>query len=126
MEVLGLTQFAGFLNSVLAYLPNVVVAVLILVVAVIISDISEKVIRTGVEGIRVGYGELIGTIVRWSIWIFAILAILYQLNVAPGLIQTLLSGVIGLIIIAGGIAFGLGGKDVAAEILNGIKKNIKK
>lgn len=126
VEILGLTQFAGFINGVLTYLPNVVVAALILVVASIIADISEKVIRAGVEGMRVGYGELAGVIVRWSIWVFAILAILYQLNVATALIQTLLSGIIGLIVLAGGIAFGLGGKETAADILDGLRKKIRK
>lgn len=126
VEILGLTQFAAFVNSVLVYLPNVVVAALILVVASIIADIAEKVIRAGVEGMRVGYGELAGVIVRWSIWVFAILAILYQLNVAAALIQTLLSGVIGLIVLAGGIAFGLGGKETAADILEGLRRRIRK
>ncbi len=126
VEILGLTQFAAFVNSVLIYLPNVVVAALILVVASIIADIAEKVIRAGVEGMRVGYGELAGVIVRWSIWVFAILAILYQLNVAAALIQTLLSGIIGLIVLAGGIAFGLGGKETAADILDGLRRRIRK
>jgi hypothetical protein len=126
VEILGLTQFGIFLTSVLAYLPNVVVAVLIFVVAVIIADILEKVVRAAVEGVRVGYGNLVGIIVRWSIWIFAIFAILYQLRVAPGLIQTLLSGIVGLIVIAGGIAFGLGGKDVATEILQELRRKLQR
>lgn len=126
VEILGLSQFAGFINSVLVYLPNVVVAVLILVVAAIIADISEKVLRAAVEGIRVGYGELSGAIARWSIWIFAILAILYQLKIAPALIQTLFSGIVALLVVAGGLAFGLGGKDAAADVVAGLRRRFKK
>lgn len=125
VQVLGFQQFAGFLTSVLNYLPNVIVAVLILVVAAIIADILEKIVRAAVEGAKVGYGNIAATIVRWSIWVFAILAILYQLRIAPGLIQILLQGVVALIVIAAGLAFGLGGKDVAAEILQNIKRKLQ-
>lgn len=121
VEVLGLVQFADFLSDVLSYLPNVIVAVLILVVAVLIADFMEKIVRAAVEGAKVGYGNLVGSIVRWSIWIFAVFAILYQLRIASELIQTLLTGIIGLIVIAGGIAFGLGGKEAAADIIKGVK-----
>lgn len=125
VEILGLVAFAGFLNNVLAYLPNVLVAVFIFVVAVIIADILEKVVRATVESISIGYGHLAGVIVRWSIWIFAFLAILVQLKITPSLIQTLLTGLVALIALAGGIAFGLGGKDVAGEIVRDLYKKLK-
>lgn len=126
VEILGFVQLTVFLNSVLAFLPNVLVAALIFVIAVIIADILEKVVRAAVEGIKVGYGQLVGAIVKWSIWIFAILAILVQLRVAPTLIQTLLTGVVALIVIAAGLAFGLGGKDMATGILQNLKRKIEK
>lgn len=125
VEILGLIQFADFLSKVLAYLPNVVVAALIFVVAVIIANIAEKIVRAGVESARVGYGSMAGAIVRWSIWIFAILAILMQLKIASELILTLFTGFVAMLTIAGGIAFGLGGKDVAAGILENLKKKLK-
>lgn len=125
VEVLGLIQFADFLSNVLEYLPNVIVAVLIFVVAVIISDILEKIVRAAVESTKVGFGDLAGSIVRWSIWVFAIIAILYQLDIGKELISTLLNGIIALIVIAGGIAFGLGGKDAAGEAINTIRKKFR-
>ena len=125
VEVLGFSQFALFLSRVLGYLPNVIVAALIFVVAVIVADILEKIVRAAVESTKVGYGQAVGAVVKWSIWVFAILAMLYQLRVAPALIQTLLTGIIGLIVIAGGLAFGLGGKEIAAEILQGIRRKLR-
>ena len=125
VEILGSVQFADFLKSVLGYLPNIIVAALIFVVAVIIADFTEKIVRAGVESVKVGYGHLVGIIVRWSIWIFAILAILIQLKVAPTLIQTFVMGLVGLVAIAGGIAFGLGGKDLAAELLQDLHRKFK-
>lgn len=126
VEVLGFTEFAIFLTSVLNYLPNVVVAALIFVVAVIITDLLDKVIRAAVESVKVGYGGVVGIIVRWSIWIFAVLAILYQLGIAPVLIDRLFTGIIGFIVLAAGLAFGLGGKDVAGDILRDLKHKVEK
>src|SRR3989344_1210490 len=125
VEILGLTEFADFLKNVLAYLPNVIVAALIFVVTVIVVDIVEKVVRASVESIKVGYGHMVSVVVRWSIWIFALLAILMQLRITPALIQTLFTGLVALIVIAGGIAFGLGGKDVAGEIVRDLYKKLK-
>lgn len=123
-EILGLTQFAGLLQSILGYLPNVVVAVLVFVVAVIVAEVLEKIIRAVIEGVKVGYGSLVGAIIKWSIWIFAILLILDQLKIGSDLIRILFAGIVSMLAIAGGIAFGLGGKDTAAEILRDIKQKI--
>ncbi|MBI4138039.1 MAG: hypothetical protein HY482_00390 [Candidatus Wildermuthbacteria bacterium] len=125
VEVLGLAQLAGFIRDALAYLPNVLVAALIFVVTVIITDIVEKVLRAAVESTQVGYGHIVGVIVRWSMWIFAAIAILTQLGIAPGLLQTLFTGLVALVVIAGGLAFGLAGKDVAGEILRDLGKKFK-
>ena len=126
--VLG-APFAAFkdlLGSILGYLPNVVVAALIFVVAVIIADILEKVVRAAVEGIRVGYGHLVGVIIKWAVWIFAILAILQQLRFeAAGWVFELIKIVFVGIVAMLAIAFGLGGKDVAAEIAQDLKKKLK-
>lgn len=125
-DILGLLVFAGILKDILAYLPNVVVSVLILVAAVIVVDIVEKIIRAAVEGIKVGYGHLVSTIVKWSIWVFAILAILQQLGLEAAnwgfrLIEYTFIGIVAIF----AIAFGLGGKEVATEILQDLRKKLK-
>jgi len=126
VEILGLDQFANFLREVLTYLPNVIVAVLIFVVAVIIADIIEKVVRASAESVKIGYGKMAGAIVKWAIWIFAIMLILMQLGIGRELIHTLFIGFVGLVAIGGGIAFGLGGKDLAREALQTLRDKIKK
>jgi len=126
VEILGLVEFVGFLKSILAYLPNVIVAVLILVVTVIVVDIVEKIVRAVVEGIKVGYGHLVSTIIKWSIWIFAILAILQQLRfeAASWIFELIKIAFVGIVAMAA-IAFGLGGKEVAAEILQDLRKKLR-
>ena len=125
VEILGLVQFAGFVKNVLAYLPNVIVAALIFVVTVIVVDIVEKVVRAAVEGVKVGYGHFVSAIIKWSIWIFAVLAILHQLGIARSFMETLFTGFVAMLVIAIGISFGLGGKEVAAEILRDLRNKLK-
>jgi hypothetical protein len=126
VQILGLFQFAVLITNVLNYLPNVIIAVLIFVVTVIIVDILEKIVRTTIEGSKVGYGRLAGSIVKWSIWVFAILIILYQLGVAQPFMTDLFRGVVVMIVISVGLAFGLGGRDVAAEVIRDLKEKLEK
>lgn len=121
VEILGLTQFAIFLRAIVGWLPNLVVAAAIFVVAVIVADISEKLVRAIVGKMNVSYVKLIGGIVKWAIWIFAILAILSQLGVAKDIVQILVTGFVALIVISCSIAFGLGGRDLAKDILENFR-----
>lgn len=129
VDILHLAQFGGILTQVLNYLPNVVVAALIFVVAVIISDIIEKVIRVTVERMRIGHGYLAASIVRWAIWIFTIFLILDQLLPNSVLIQTLYMaivwGIVGALALGSAIAIGLGGKEAAAEFINDTWKKMQ-
>lgn len=125
VSILGWKQFAFLLESVVGYIPNVIVAALIFVVTVILVDIIEKIVRATVEGFRVGYGHMISAIVKWGIWIFVIVIILDQLNIGGILPQTIIFGFIAFLALSAGLAFGLGGKEVAAEILQNLKKKLK-
>ena len=128
VDILQLAQFGAILNQILGYLPNVVAAALIFVVAVIISDIIEKVIRVGVEKMKIGHGYLVSGIVKWAIWIFTIFLILDQLLPNSDLIKTLymaiVYGVVGSVALGVAIAIGLGGKETAAEVIGDMKKKI--
>ena len=122
--ILGFDQFADFLVQIIAWLPNLIIAIAIFVVSVITADILEKVIKAGVKKIGVGYAGFLGSAVRWSLYIFAGLAILRQLGVTPTIIDTLVMGFVGMITLAVGLSFGLGGKDAAARLIEDIRKKI--
>lgn len=128
-EMLGFVQFTTFLNGVLAYLPNVVVAVLIFVVTVVVADIVEKIVKAAVGGAKIGYAQLAGSVAKWAIWIFALLAILRQLLIVPQLIDVLFGalvyGVVAFFVLALGLSFGLGGKEVAAEVLQDLVRKLR-
>ena len=111
---------SDFLKQVLVYLPNVVVAAIILVIAALVADAAEAVVRTSVQsfGLR---APLVGVVIRWSIWVFAVVAALLQLGVATVLLQTVITGVVAMLALAFGLAFGLGGKEAAADMIDKIR-----
>lgn len=125
VEILGMVQFAGFLKDIVAWLPNLVVAAAIFVVAVIVADFAEKLIKAVVGKMNVGYVNMVGAIVRWAIWIFAAFAILEQLEVASDIVQILVTGLVALIVLSGAIALGLGGKDLARDALENLRKKLR-
>jgi hypothetical protein len=124
-EILGLTQFSQFLEKVIGYYPNIFIAALIFVVAVFLADFSQKIVVGTLEKEKITYSRFLGRAIRWAIWLFAILAILYQLQITPSLILAILIGMVATISIALGIAFGLGGKDLAAKILKELEEKFK-
>jgi Conserved TM helix len=124
-EVLGLNQVNVFLQSVvLLYLPQVIVAVLILLVAIVIADVLRKVVVGAARAAGVKSANFLGTITKWAIWIFALLAALVQLGIAVGFIQTLFTGVVVALSLAFGLAFGLGGQEAAARSIEKIRQEI--
>lgn len=125
IDVLGLQQVNVFLKDVvLAYLPNVIVAALILVVAAFLANAMNRIVVGSAKAAGVPSTQLLGGITKWSIWIFAILAALYQLGIAGIFAQTLFTGFVAMLAIAGGLAFGLGGKEAASQYVEKLKRDL--
>lgn len=124
-EVLGLTQVTDFLKTVvIGYLPQIIIAVLILMVAAVIGDLVQRIVRasTGAAGVKASH--LLGAIAKWVIWIFAILTVLVQLGIGADLIRILFTGIVVAGAIAFGIAFGLGGQNHASHLIEKVKREI--
>jgi len=126
-EVLGLSQVTLFLQQVvLSYLPNVIVAALILLVAAVIADAMQKVVVGSAKAADVEHAHFLGGITRWSIWIFAIIIALSHLGIAPQFMYTLFTGFVAMLAIAGGLSFGLGGRDAAERYIEKLRGDITK
>jgi len=116
-DILGLRDVSGFLRSALLYIPNIVVAAVILVVAVWFAGLVQRIVMASVSASKIKTATFVGAIAKWAILIFGLFAALIQLGIAPGLLQTIITGLIAMLAIAGGLAFGLGGRDQAAKFL---------
>lgn len=124
LEVLGLTQVTAFLTTVvLGYLPQVIVAVLILLVAAVVAETAQRVVRGAAAAAHMRSANFLGVMARSAIWVFAILAALDQLGISP-FIQTLFTGLVVALALAFGLAFGLGGQQAAARYLEKMGKEI--
>jgi hypothetical protein len=124
-DILGLDQISDFLNRVLLYIPNVIAAAAILLVGSLVARFLSRLVRHSVAAAGLASADLLGAITSWSIMIFAVLATLDQLKVAQAFVQTLFTGIVVMIAIAGGLAFGLGGREHATRVLDKIEKDIK-
>src|SRR3989344_6691855 len=115
----------SLLQPVLDYIPRIAGAVLILVGTVILANFLRHVVRASVLGAKLHSSKALGAVAWWAITIFGILAALGQLNIATEIINTLVMGVVAMFAIAGGIAFGLGGKEYATHLLAKFRNQVE-
>src|SRR3990170_4854628 len=124
VDQLGLGAVNDVLASLLLYIPNVAVAVIIVAVGAIFAKIARDFVTATAAGLSAELAQVVGEVARWSIIIFALLAALTQLGVATDLIRILFTGLVAMIAVAGGLAFGLGGKETAEIILRKLRKDV--
>lgn len=124
-NILGLSEVSQFLRQVLEYIPNVVVAALILVIAVVLANFVYRTVAASVTAAGFGSAAAIAAVCKWAILVFALLAALLQLNVAVSLIQTILTAFFAMVALAGGLAFGLGGKELATKWLRKLETDLQ-
>ncbi|MDP2671516.1 MAG: hypothetical protein Q8P13_03620 [bacterium] len=125
VDQLGLGAVNEVLSQLLLYIPNVVVAVIIVAVGAVAAKLARDFVTATATGVGTQLSGVIGQVAQTSILVFAVLAALTQLGVAPDLIKILFTGFVAMLAIAGGLAFGLGGKDTAAGVLETIRKSFQ-
>jgi len=125
LQVLGLVAVTYFLQSiVVGFLPNVIIAVLILLAGAVIAEVAQGVVKGAAKAADIKAAGFAGTVAKWAIWIFAILAALEQLQIAQGILQTLFTGVVVALALAFGLSFGLGGQEAAARFIEKTREGI--
>ncbi len=124
-NTLRLPDVAVFLDRILTYIPSVVAGGAILLIGLVLAHFLSNVVKGTLVAADFVFAEAVSGIVRYSIIIFTFLAFLAQVGIAGSLINTLFIGLVAFLAIAGGLAFGLGGKDTAHDILEKIRKEIK-
>lgn len=126
VEVWGVPKVADVLNQLLLFIPNVFVAVVIGLVGIVTSKFAFDIVRHGVRGLGSKEAVLLGNVAKYAIIFFSILIILTQLGVAADLVKILFTGIVGMLALAGGLAFGLGGQEFAKDILKKLEDRLTK
>jgi hypothetical protein len=117
-DALGLPAVSSILQQFLLWIPNLVVAVVILVIAGLAANALGDLVRGSAAQAGFSNPDLLATITRVAVWGFGIVVAVNQIGVAQTLVNTLFMGLIGALALALGLAFGLGGRDTAREIVD--------
>lgn len=120
-DILGLFALSGFLKDLLAYIPNIIAAVLIMLAAVVLGGFLKKVVTASVLSARLHAAHFLGSLAWWSVVVSGLLAALVQLNIAASIINSIITGFIAMLALAGGLAFGLGGRDYASYLIGKLR-----
>ena len=116
-DALGLPAVSDVLRQLLLWLPNLVVAIVVLVIGGIAANALASVVRGSTSEAGFNNPEMLAKVAKVAVWAFAIVVAVNQLGIAQTLVNTLFMAVVGAAALALGLAFGLGGRDTAAEVV---------
>ncbi|MFH1375124.1 MAG: hypothetical protein ABIH35_00435 [Patescibacteria group bacterium] len=123
-KAFGLPQINEFLGNVLNYIPNVIIAVLIVIAGVLIANFVADLAHGTTKATKTGSPHVVSTIVRYAVIIFTVIVALGQLQVGGSFLSSFFNN-LGLALAAAfGLAFGLGGKEAAADVIRKVRKDI--
>ena len=125
LDILGLDEVNAFLkDGVLAFVVNVITSAIVLVATVIIADAVRKLVVASAKATSVSAANAMGAVAKWAIWVFGASIALVELGVGTVLIQTVVTGVVVAFSLAIGLAFGLGGKEAAARLIEKVRHEV--
>jgi Conserved TM helix len=122
-DTLGLPAVSGVLQQLLLWLPNLVVGLVALVIGGLAANALSRIVRGSAVGAGLSNPDVLAAATRIAVWTFAVVVAVSQLGVATALINTLVVGVVGAVALAVGLAFGLGGRDRAADLLDRFERS---
>ena len=117
-DALGIPTVSAVLSGLVAYIPNVFVAILVLFLGTLLATFVADIVREATASANIGNPTIFAGVARWAIIGFAALIALEQLQIAPALINLLFTAIVGAVALAFGLAFGLGGRETAQRWLN--------
>lgn len=126
LELVGLSTVNDFLSEiVIMFVPQVLVAGIVLMLGSVLAESARRIISGGARAVHVQSANMVGTIAFYAIWVFAIIIALSQLGIAPAFMQILFTGIVFMLALAGGLAFGLGGRDAASRTIDHVSGKIR-
>ncbi|MDQ3075574.1 MAG: hypothetical protein M3Q34_00385 [bacterium] len=125
LSLVGLDSIAEFLkNDVLAFLPKVIIAAFVLIIATVVAEGLSRAILAGSKSMNLKSAHLLATIAKYAVWIFAFIVALEQIGVDSAYMQIVFTGLIAMLSLGGALAFGLGGKDAATRLISKIGEEV--
>lgn len=125
-EAWGLPKVTELLNQFLLYVPNVFVAVVIGFIGLVVANLVSEIVRHASRSLGGTSSNLLAQTARYALFFFTALVVLNQLGVAADLVRILFTGIVAMLAIAGGLAFGLGGQEAARKALGEFQKRVSR
>ena len=113
-----------YLKQVVLFIPNVVISMIILLAGILLGNFVRNIVKPALDAAHMHSSDVLAGLSKWAIVVFSFMAALVQLEIAPDLIRVLFTGLVAMIALAGGLAFGLGGKEHASKVLEALKRDI--
>ena len=124
-DVLGLNQVTTFLQQiVVGYLPQLIIAVLILLVGGVVGDVLSRIVSASAKTAGLSQANFLGVVSKWAVWIFVVLVALDKMGIAGNIIGTLFTGFVVAVSLALGLSFGLGGQQAASRTIERIQHEV--
>ncbi len=125
LDLVGLSSIKDFLQyDVLGFLPRVIVAALILIIATMVSEALSKAATATAKSMNLSSANMLGAVAKYSVWVFAFIIALGQLGVADYYMSVLFTGIVAMLSFGGALAFGLGGKEHASRFLSKLGEEV--
>lgn len=124
-NILGLTEVSNFLQTVVLYIPNVIVAAVILLIGILVAKFLEGTVRASVRAAGLASSNFLGSLTKWAVFVFSLLVALAQLQVAASIINIVVIGIVAASSLGAGLAFGLGGVKHAEEMISSLRRRIE-
>ena len=116
-DALGLPAVSDVLRQLLLWLPNLAVAIVVLILSGLAANWLAGLVRGATAKADLGNPDLLASIACVAVWAFAIVIAVNQIGIARELVNTLFMATVGAVALALGLAFGIGGRDTAAELV---------
>lgn len=124
LNLVGLTEVSSFLkDSVLAFLPQVVIAAFVLIIAAIVSEGLSKTVLAAARAMNLRQAHMLAVVAKYAVWVFAFIIALGKLGLGDYM-SILFSGIIAMLALAGALAFGLGGKEHASRFISKLSEEV--
>ncbi|MDY6972079.1 MAG: hypothetical protein SV775_07095, partial [Thermodesulfobacteriota bacterium] len=117
LDALGLPIVSEILNDIFLYIPNVVAAIIVIILGILFGNLLSAVVRTAASNAGLSTADGLGKTALYSIVVFSSAIALIQLGIGQDIVTSAFELGFGAIALAFGLAFGIGGKDVAADYL---------
>jgi len=118
LSLVGLNDVSSFLGTtVLGYLPQVIIAAFVLIIAAVISEGLSKTVTATARAMNLRQAHMLGAVTKYAVWIFAFIIALGKLGLGDYM-SILFSGLVAMLALGSALAFGLGGKEHAARLLS--------